>query len=99
MGRFSITMAYRLTGLVTYSSQAFRDAARTRANTALSAFTYTNYTNAVGTGVTNVGTTQISFAIDVGSNDDVANNIKNALYAALTSSNRHTSGWISVNNY
>lgn len=98
MAVFYIMPRYTITGTVTYSSQANRDAARTRLDTALSAFTYAGFTSGIGTGVTNSGTTAIIVSIESTIDGiETASALANSLSTALTSTNRWTSGALSVN--
>ena len=91
-------MAYTITGTMTYSSQANRDAARTRLDTALSLMSYTNFTSVIGTGVANSGTTVINVSISLGDAvSATAAEAMGAVLSAATASNRHTSGYLAVN--
>lgn len=91
-------MVFIITGILTYASQANRDAALSRINTALGSYGYTNRTTAMGSGVGTSGTLSIIFSIQLNStmpsNADAA---ANAIFNAASSSNRHTSGYIAVN--
>jgi hypothetical protein len=90
---------HTITGTATFSSQANRDAARTRVNTALLIYTYVNASGTIFTsGITHPTTTTITFALQIETNDDdEVRNFRRAIYDALTAANRHTSGWLSSN--
>ena len=90
-------MAYTITGTLTFSSQANRDAALTRLNTALSAYSYTNWASVFAAGITTPNTTTITISIKDGESGEMAKEIAEALKAAAVASNRHTSGYLSVN--
>lgn len=84
-----------ITGVLTYSSVANRDAALTRINTALVGYTYVNFTSAAGTGLSTSGNSvNISIQVD---DLNLAFDIARAVYDAAVSTNRQTSGWFSVN--
>lgn len=88
---------FAVTGTVTYSSQTNRDAALTRVNSALAAYSYISQTTAFPGGVNTSGTTVITFSlVFTDSTIDNANACMSAIHTATTSSNRWTSGWISV---
>lgn len=91
-------MAIIITGTVTFSSQANRDAALTRVNAILPDFTYTNVPTVFSSGVKTPNATTITFSIDRSADPANAGVMAKAILSALTQSNRHTSGWISVNN-
>lgn len=90
-------MLYTITGTFTFASQAFRDAAVTRVNNALASYTYTGLTTSFASGVNNVGTTVFTISLDVGTDPATAASCASALYSALVSTNRNTSGYMSVN--
>lgn len=90
-------MAYTITGTLTFSSQANRDAALTRLNTALVGYSYTNWASAFTAGITTPTTTTITISIQDGEDGENAKAIAEALKAAAVSVNRHTSGYLSVN--
>jgi hypothetical protein len=88
---------YTIIGTVTYSSQANRDAARSRLDTALAGITYSNFASNIATGVNNSGTTAITVSISLPDADGaIAGAALNAVLTAFTSSNRHTSGFVGV---
>ena len=90
-------MAYTITGTLTSSTQANRDAALGRINTAMSSYNYTAIATAFTAGVATPTTTTITISIQDGTDDQMASGLANAIYNAATSSNRHTSGYLSVN--
>ena len=90
-------MAYTITGTLTFSTQANRDAALGRINTAMSSYTYTAIATTFAAGVATPTTTTITISIQDGTDDQTASSLANAIYSAATSSNRHTSGYLSVN--
>ena len=90
-------MAYTITGTLTFSTQTNRDAALSRINTALSSYTYSNVSTAFAAGVATPTTTTITISIQDGTDDVLAGAIAKAIYDAAVSSNRHTSGFLSVN--
>ena len=90
-------MPYLITGSVKFASQANRDAALTRVNTALSGESFTNVTTTVGTGIAASGTVDITISIQDGNDGETARLLRNLIYNALVQSNRHTLGWVSVN--
>jgi len=91
-------MQYLLAGSVTFSSQTNRDAALTRVNSALLSYSYTVGTSVFPSGVNTSGTTVITFSL-IFNDIDTANSCLGSVMAALTASNRHTSGWLSVGVY
>lgn len=94
----AIFMAYVITSNLTYSSQAFRDAARTRIDAVIAAHNVLNRATIFPGGVTNPTTTTIAISIETAINDaSVSGTLAREIYDAATSSNRHSSGWISVN--
>ena len=90
-------MPYIIAGTVTFSSQANRDAALTRVNAVLPGFTYSNVATAFNGGINTPNTTTITFSLSVGVDGDAASTLGKAIYDALVQSNRHTSGYLSVN--
>lgn len=89
---------HTITGTVTYSSQANRDAALTRVNTALTGLTYTNIATTFGAGILTPTTTTITFSLQIiTTDDDEVRIFRRAIYDALTATNRQTSGWLSSN--
>ena len=90
-------MPYIITGSVTFGSQANRDAAITRVNTALSGYSLTAYATQFPAGLNTPTTTTITFSYKDGEDGGTAGTVGNALLSALVSVNRHTSGWVSVN--
>lgn len=90
-------MAIIITGTVTFSSQANRDAALARVNAILPDFTYSNVATVFSGGVNTPNSTTITFSIDRTADGANVGAMANAILSALTQSNRHTSGWISVN--
>ena len=90
-------MAYIITGTVTFSSQANRDAALTRVNAVLPGFQYTPVSTVFNSGVNTPNNTTITFSFDAGSDGAYASNLSKSIYDALVQSNRHNSGYLSVN--
>lgn len=90
-------MPYIITASVTFSSQANRDAALARVNTALSAYSYTNVATALSAGIQTPTTTTLTISIQDGDDGATVAAIQSSLMTALTSSNRHTLGYVSVN--
>lgn len=90
-------MAYVITGTLTFSTQANRDAALTRINTALSGYSYTNLATIFSAGVATPTTTTITISIQDGTDDQVAASIAKSIYDAAVATNRHTLGYLSVN--
>lgn len=89
-------MPYIITGTVTFSSQANRDAALARVNTAVSGLSVTNITTVFSPGINTPNTTSITFSLQDGADDQTASAIGTAILNALVASNRHTSGYLSV---
>jgi hypothetical protein len=90
-------MPYYITGTATFSSQANRDAARTRADTAVSGLSYV--AEAVGSlvaGLTNPTTTTTTVSVRVDGTAAEAYTMSQAILNAWVLSNRHTSGWIGI---
>ena len=90
-------MPYNITGSVTFSSQANRDAALTRVNTALSSYALTNVATVYPAGVNTSGTTAITISLQDGNDGEFTKSAADAIMSALVQSNRHTSGTLSVN--
>jgi len=90
-------MPYIITGNVTFASQANRDAAITRVNTALSGMDYTDVATTLPAGINTSGTLAITISIQDGNDGETARTLRNTIYNALVQSNRHTLGWVSVN--
>lgn len=90
-------MTYSITGSVTFQNQSQRDAAMTRVGTAMSGFTYVNATTSLPAGINTSGTTIITISIEDGDDGVTAKTMADALFNALVQTNRHTSGWVSVN--
>jgi hypothetical protein len=90
-------MAYIITGTFTFSSQANRDAARTRLDAALLAYSYTPLATAFTAGITNPTTTTMTVSILDGNDGNTAAAMSKSIYDALVVSNRHTAGFLSVN--
>lgn len=92
-------MAYIITGTLTFSTQANRDAALTRIQTALQGYSYTNLATAgFGAGVLTPTTTTITISIQDGVDGTTAAAISKAIYDAAVSTNRHSSGYLSIND-
>ena len=83
-------------GVVTYSTQNNRDAALSRVQGTLASAVYEDFTSAAGTGITTPTTTTINFSISVEDRDEAVAIFRD-IYAALTQSNRQSSGYLSVN--
>jgi hypothetical protein len=91
-------MPYTVTGSATFSSQANRDAAQTRVNSAIAGMAWAGYSSAFTAGVTTSGTTILNISIAITDNSDVtAANVLKAVIDALVLTNRHTSGWVGIN--
>ncbi len=90
-------MTYTITGTLTFSTQANRDAALTRLNSALASYSYTNISTLFSAGVTTPTTTTITISIQDGEDGTTAAAMAKALYDAAVAANRHTSGYLSVN--
>lgn len=91
-------MPYIITGTATFSTQANRDAALTRVNNALASFSYSNLaTPGFSAGIQTPTTTTITISIQDGVSDTTAAALAKAIYDAWTSSNRHSSGFLSIN--
>lgn len=87
---------YTITGTVIYSSQANRDAALTRVNTALVGQSYTNVATSLPAGVNTSGTTGLSVSIQI-PDDTLAGSTMKLILDAMVAVNRQTSGYIGVN--
>lgn len=91
-------MPYTVTGSMTFSNQANRDAALTRINAAITGLMWIGFLTALPAGVTTSGTTVINISLRVTNDDETtAANIAKSILDAAVSSNRHTSGYIGVN--
>jgi hypothetical protein len=91
-------MAYVITGTLTFSSQANRDAARSRIDTAISVYNYTNRSGTIFTaGIAHPTTTTLTISVESGNDDSTAASFAAAIYNAAVQSNRHSSGYLSVN--
>ena len=91
-------MPYSVTGPATFSSQANRDAALSRVNSAIAGMAWTGYTTVFSAGVTTSGTTALNISIAITDNSDTtAAAVCKAVLDALVLTNRHTSGYIGVN--
>lgn len=95
-GGFIYIMARRIiTGQLTYSSTANRDAALTRITTALAPYTYEAILTSQLGGITTVGNAvSISIVLD---DRDTAFDAAKAIYDAAVTTTRHTAGYLSVN--
>jgi hypothetical protein len=91
-------MAYLITGTATFSSQANRDAAVTRVQTAISGLPLTD-TATIGflAGLVNPTTTTMTVSYTVAGDDSAAMDAAKAIYGAWVTTNRNTSGYLSVN--
>lgn len=100
MPRVAFCMRRVITGTATFGNQSNRDAAYTRMNNALASIEFSNFTSALGTGVSTSGTTGIIISIEVPDVDtgiDTATAVYNAWTA--TSNARQNSGYLSVNRF
>lgn len=89
-----------VTANLTFSSQANRDAAVGRVNSALTGVPYSprqNYLTAIG-GVVLPTSTTLQVSIEVGEGTD-ADEVAASLFAAIISGTRPTAGWVSVNKF
>ena len=93
-------MPYTITGTATFSSQANRDSARTRLDTALLAYSLVNTaTVAFSAGITQPTTTTMTVSFTVPDGTD-AGLVAKAIYDAWIGTGgaaRHTLGYLSVN--
>lgn len=90
-------MTYTITGTATYASQANRDAARTRVDTAMSGYGVGNATTVFSAGINNPTTTTMTVSVQILTEDPaLASEIQKAIYDAWTLTNRNTSGYLSV---
>lgn len=89
-------MSRLITGTLTYSNQSNRDAALGRINNALSGYTIENFTTTLGSGITTPTSTTINISIRVIA-DEAADGAGAAILSAAVQSNRHSSGFLSVN--
>jgi hypothetical protein len=92
-------MVYIISGTATFSSQANRDAARTRLDSALLSYSLTSYATTFTAGIAQPTTTTmtVSFSFD-GDHTSVSNAAK-AIYDAWIGTGgtaRHTLGFLSV---
>lgn len=87
-------MAYVITGTATFSTQARRDAARTRVDAAIAAFSFINRSTVFTAGITHPTTTTMTVSIETDVNPG---ELGKAIYDAWVQSNRHDSGYLSVN--
>lgn len=93
-------MAYIITANLVFSSQSNRDAARTRIDAAVAAHNVVNRATALTAGITNPTTTSITISIQTAIEDgDEAAALGRSIYDAAVVSNRHTSGYLSVNRF
>lgn len=92
-----INMAYTITGTFTFSTQANRDAAKTRLDTALFAYSYTNFASVFTAGIALPNTTTLTVSIQDGNTESTAMAMSKAILDAIVASNRHTAGYLSVN--
>jgi hypothetical protein len=92
-------MAYTITGTATFSSTAFRDAALSRVQTAVASYTYNNVaTPGFSAGIQTPTATTLTVSIQNGNDDSAAAAaLAKAIYDAWTASNRHSSGFLSIN--
>lgn len=87
-------MAYIVTASVTFASQANRDAAITRVNTAISSYNKVNVATAFSAGIATPTSTTMTVSMESLEPPGV---LTNAIWAAMTSTGRPTSGFISLN--
>ena len=95
-------MPYIITGTATFSSQANRDAAVTRVNTAIAPYVSAGTISPFATpgfsaGLNTPTTTTMTVSYSVGTEDTTAATVAKAVYDAWIASNRHTVGYLSVN--
>lgn len=87
---------YYIVGICTFSSQANRDSARTRVDTAIAGVTFTNVTTVFTPGVNNPTTVTITVSIQLDIDDStVAAAAHKAIYDAIIASNRPTTCYLS----
>lgn len=89
-------MRYIIAGTATFSSQANRDAAKARLDTAMAGYTYTAVATTFTPGISLPNTTSLTISIDADGNEAVARGIYNDAMTALTSTNRFTAGYLSM---
>jgi hypothetical protein len=87
-------MAYIVTSSVTFASQAARDAAVTRVNNAVASYNKVNVTTAFSAGIATPTSTTMTISMESLEPPGV---LTNAIWAAMTSTGRPTTGWISMN--
>ena len=90
-------MPYIITATLTYSSQANRDAARTRIDSAIAGLPLSALATALAAGINNPTTTTITISMRDGLDATTASDAANAIYNASTQTNRHISGYLSIN--
>lgn len=90
-------MSYIIAGTATFSSQANRDAARTRIDAAIASTNYVSYTTTFTAGVQNPTTTTMTISIKLVTEvSSEAANTLTTLFTELTSSNRPTACYLSL---
>lgn len=91
-------MTYIITGTLNYASQANRDAAKTRVETALGSYVWSGRATTLSAGVSNPSSTTMTISIVISSEDpQVVKTVYDSVMTQLVSSGRHTSGWIGMN--
>lgn len=88
-------MPYIITGTATFSSQANRDAARTRLDAAIATYNLINVTTVFNPGITHPTTTTMTISVDVDGHDPGA--VHKSIYDAWVASNRPVTCYLSVN--
>jgi hypothetical protein len=87
-------MAYIVTASVTFASQANRDAAITRVNSAIAAYNYINTATVFAAGISSPTSTTMTLSME---SLESPGGLTNAIWTAITSTGRPTSGFISLN--
>jgi len=88
-------MAYIVTASVTFASQANRDAAITRVNTAIASYNKANVATVFAAGIATPTSTTMTVSME---SLEPPGTLTNAIWAAMTSTGRPTSGFISLNH-
>lgn len=93
-------MVYIITGTATFSSQANRDAARTRLDAALLAYSLSAYATTFTAGITHPTTTTMTVSFSFDGDQDTMVAAAKSIYDAWIGTGgaaRHTTGYLSVN--
>lgn len=91
-------MAYIITAQLTFSSSTNRSNAQTRVNNAIGIYNFFNRDTLLTTGGVSGSGSILNISIQAASDDhNEVRDIAQAIYDAAVASNRHTSGFMSVN--